>query len=63
MLVVVVLEVVRLALIVGERVESRSVGQAVVANRVLETIGETMPEILRRIDAKETSSGRLEATP
>ena len=27
-----------------------------------EMIGETLPEILRRIDAKESSSGRLEAT-
>jgi hypothetical protein len=28
-----------------------------------EIIGETLPEILRRIDAKESSSGRLEAAP
>jgi ssDNA-binding Zn-finger/Zn-ribbon topoisomerase 1 len=28
-----------------------------------EMIGETLPEILRRIDAMESSSGRLEATP
>ena len=29
---------------------------------ISEMIGETLPEILRRIDARETSSGRLEAT-
>jgi hypothetical protein len=29
---------------------------------ICEMIGETLPEILRRIDARATSSGRLEAT-